>query len=135
MTLRAFSLDDQHAFAAMSGDRNPLHIDPLAARRSAFGRPVVHGIHLVLWALERDEPGPLEHLSVLFRAPVCVGDAVTAETVAGSISLQCGGGEVVRIRRRAGPLTAAVPVGMQAPERGEPRHMSAVSVGLSGQLH
>jgi NAD(P)-dependent dehydrogenase (short-subunit alcohol dehydrogenase family) len=43
---------DQRAFANYSGDLNPIHIDPLYARRSISGAPVVHGIHLVLWALE-----------------------------------------------------------------------------------
>ncbi len=134
MTARAFSLDDQRAFAAMSGDHNPLHVDPLAARRSAFGRPVVHGIHLALWALEQSEPGPLKQLSVLFRAPVCVGDAVKAVTAAGSISLQSGGAEMVRIRKQTGSSATVVPVGLQAPERGDPRRLSAVAAGLSGHV-
>ncbi|MEM9149283.1 MAG: SDR family NAD(P)-dependent oxidoreductase [Cyanobacteria bacterium P01_F01_bin.3] len=48
-----FTLADQLAFAELSGDYNPLHVDPLIARRNLFGRPVVHGIHSVLWALEQ----------------------------------------------------------------------------------
>jgi len=48
------SLDDadHEIFARLSGDRNPAHTDPLAARRSFFGRTVVHGIHCVLASLE-----------------------------------------------------------------------------------
>jgi len=49
---RVFSLDDQKQFASISGDRNPMHMDALHARRTQAGAPVVHGIHLVLWALE-----------------------------------------------------------------------------------
>ena len=52
MTTRSFSIADQTAFATLSGDFNPLHIDAVAARRLMFGRPVVHGIHLLLWALD-----------------------------------------------------------------------------------
>lgn len=47
-----FTLNDQERFAALSGDRNPMHLDALAARRTQAGAPVVHGIHGVLWALD-----------------------------------------------------------------------------------
>jgi acyl dehydratase len=49
---RVFSYSDQERFATASGDRNPMHMDPLAARRTSAGAPVVHGIHLLLWALD-----------------------------------------------------------------------------------
>lgn len=39
------------AFVALTGDRNPLHVDALAARRLQFGERAVHGIHLVMRAL------------------------------------------------------------------------------------
>ena len=52
MHSRTFSSADQVAFEKLSGDNNPLHMDAVAARRFLFGRPVVHGIHLVLWALD-----------------------------------------------------------------------------------
>ncbi len=49
---RAFTMADQVLFAALSGDRNPMHMDALAARRTQAGAPVVHGVHAVLWSLE-----------------------------------------------------------------------------------
>lgn len=49
---RCFTTADQRNFAAMSGDINPMHMDPLAARRMQAGEPVVHGIHVLLWALD-----------------------------------------------------------------------------------
>jgi len=50
---KTFDADDQVVFARLSGDFNPIHMDPLAARRTQAGTPVVHGMHVVLWALDR----------------------------------------------------------------------------------
>ncbi|MGD0729666.1 MAG: SDR family NAD(P)-dependent oxidoreductase [Terracidiphilus sp.] len=49
---REFTLSDQKQFATVSGDHNPIHLDALKARRTQAGGPVVHGIHLLLWALD-----------------------------------------------------------------------------------
>lgn len=43
----------QRAFVEASGDANPLHTDPVVARRLPFGRVAVHGMHLALHALDR----------------------------------------------------------------------------------
>ena len=50
--LRTFSKKDQFEFAKLSGDYNPIHVDELAARKTSSGNLVVHGINIVLWALE-----------------------------------------------------------------------------------
>lgn len=80
-TIRAFNNQDQQAFAELSGDYNPLHVDPAAARRLLFGQPVVHGIHLVLWALEcwcisKCSRMDLRVLRADFRRPAGVGEPV-----------------------------------------------------------
>jgi len=49
---RSFTAADQERFAAFSGDRNPMHMDAAAARRTQAGAPVVHGMHVCLWALD-----------------------------------------------------------------------------------
>lgn len=41
---RAITEADVEAFAAVSGDRNPLHLDDDYARASVFGRRVAHGV-------------------------------------------------------------------------------------------
>lgn len=76
---RVFTLQDQRWFAQCSGDFNPVHLDPVIARRELPGDVVVHGVHLVLWALEaffeqtpaNDAVGMrLVRLKCNFRAPV-----------------------------------------------------------------
>lgn len=63
MTRRVFAEGDQRAFAEISGDRNPMHMDPVAARRTPAGAPVVHGVQSMLWALEQVAAmRPLERL-------------------------------------------------------------------------
>jgi hypothetical protein len=49
---RRFTAADQAAFAEFSGDWNPMHLDPVAARRTLAGDVVVHGVHGLLWAME-----------------------------------------------------------------------------------
>ena len=78
---QAFSLSDQTAFANLSGDDNPMHVDPVAARRLLFGGPVVHGIHAVCrgldhWLATRAQPVQLKSLNVVFLKPMRVGQTV-----------------------------------------------------------
>jgi hypothetical protein len=49
---KIFAIGDQLEFARLSGDYNPMHMDEIAARRTPAGAPVVHGMHVVIWALD-----------------------------------------------------------------------------------
>src|SRR5271166_908048 len=78
---REFVVADQEQFAAMSGDRNPMHMDALAARRTMAGFPVVHGIHALLWSLDRlfrylRHREPIASIKVTFKKMIHVGDRV-----------------------------------------------------------
>lgn len=82
MNSRTFSQDMQIAFARLSGDFNPMHVDAVAARRLVFGRPVVHGVHTLLWALDEAAgegrlSGGLKSLRAAFRQPLLVGQTAT----------------------------------------------------------
>lgn len=77
-----FTLDDQQMFAELSGDWNPIHVDPVTARRLLFGEPVVHGLHLVLWSLDQllasgdSALARPARINALFKQPVLLGRPV-----------------------------------------------------------
>lgn len=70
------------AFADLTGDHNPVHLDPDYARTTRFGGCIVHGMlvgSLVSAALAARLPGPgtiYLQQSLKFRAPVPVGSTV-----------------------------------------------------------
>jgi NAD(P)-dependent dehydrogenase (short-subunit alcohol dehydrogenase family) len=83
---RIFDWAVQEQFSQLSGDRNPMHMDAVAARRTHAGQPVVHGIHAVLWAMETlagkgDLQHPISRIKVRFQKLIYVGDAVTLKIV------------------------------------------------------
>ena len=43
---RVFSQTDYDRFAALTGDDNPIHVDPEFAATTRFGRTLCHGMHL-----------------------------------------------------------------------------------------
>lgn len=99
---------DIEAFAALTGDRNPLHLDDAFARRSRFGRPVAHGVlvaGVISAALGMVLPGPgAIYLSqtLKFLRPVYPGDTVTATI------------EVIAIREDKGVVTLRTTCANQA---------------------
>ena len=70
-------------FAQVSGDDNPIHVDPAFSARTRFGRTVSHGmlIYSKLWALLRsDHPGARQvRQSMMFPNPCFAGEAVVLE--------------------------------------------------------
>ena len=80
------SQQQSHAFAELSGDYNPLHVDAIYARRLQFGHPVIHGVHHLLSTWDAVHPALLQHshakslvldgLSATFPNPVSVGQEI-----------------------------------------------------------
>ena len=80
---RLITNQEVEAFAAISGDHNPLHLDPEYATTTAFGECIAHGMltgALISAAIAMQLPGPGSvYLSqnIQFRAPVFLGDTLT----------------------------------------------------------
>ena len=72
------------AFADVTGDTNPVHLDDDYAAGSRFGRRIAHGMiaaGLISATLANDLPGPgtvYLSQSLQFEAPVYPGDSITA---------------------------------------------------------
>jgi acyl dehydratase len=82
---KTFTADDVESFAALTGDRNPLHFDEDFARRTRPGRLIVHGgltTGLFNALVAEVLPGPgsvFLHQEWDYTAPAYIGDTVTAE--------------------------------------------------------
>lgn len=81
---RLISDADIVAYAQLTGDNNPLHLDETFAARSRFGRRVAHGLlpgGLISAVLGTLLPGPgaiYLHQTFSFLRPVYPGDTLTA---------------------------------------------------------
>ena len=79
-----FTTEDVAAFARLSGDDNPIHLDAGAAQAAGFEREVVHGVlvtSLISRLLGTQLPGPgtiLLGQELRYRRPVHPGDRLTA---------------------------------------------------------
>lgn len=74
----SFSQEDFDAFARLSGDDNPIHVDPEFAGRTHFGRTVAHGMMLfgaLSAAASRwlEEPLTIHIQDLMFPAPTFAG--------------------------------------------------------------
>lgn len=81
---KTISEEDVFAFADISGDFNPLHIDEAYAAKTAFKKRVAHGIltaGIISTVLGGDIPGVgtiFVELHIRFLKPVYFNDTVTA---------------------------------------------------------
>lgn len=120
---RIFTLNDQHDFARLSGDRNPLHLDANFARRTQMGKPVVHGIHTLLWTMEsvlRSTSFDVRNIRARFHQPLFLDEAaevliagrtetsidldvIAAGTVVAAIKLSTRPGKASELPRESAP--------------------------------
>ena len=124
---------DIQLFAAVSGDVNPLHLDPDFAASTPFGERIAHGMltgAIISAALAMELPGPgTIYLSqtLRFRSPVKIGDKVTVELEVTEkqdrrkiVTLDC------KASNQSGKVVATGSAQVMAPEQKltiEPPHM------------
>jgi acyl dehydratase len=70
----------------LSGDYNPLHAEPAAAKAAGFERPILHGLgtfgvsgHALLKTMCGYDPARLKSFSCRFSAPVFPGETIRTE--------------------------------------------------------
>lgn len=84
-TTRLLTAEDVRTFATLTGDDNPIHVDPAYAATTRFEKPIVHGVLLlgiISKVLGRDFPGHgsvAVAISCRFLRPVPVGSEITVE--------------------------------------------------------
>jgi acyl dehydratase len=74
---------EQAALYRLSGDLNPLHIQPSAATAAGFERPILHGLatygavgYVILAELCGSDPGRLKRFDARFSSPVYPGETI-----------------------------------------------------------
>lgn len=83
--------EDVRAFAAVSGDKNPIHLDEGFAANTRFGKRIAHGMlsaSLISAVLANDLPGQgsiYMGQTLKFVAPVFIGDEITARVTVTSV--------------------------------------------------
>jgi acyl dehydratase len=77
---------EQALIYRLSGDRHPLHSDPVFARRLGFEAPILHGLaaygfacRAVVEGVCAGDPGRLRSLAGRFTRPVVPGETLTTE--------------------------------------------------------
>jgi 3-hydroxybutyryl-CoA dehydratase len=84
---KTVTMDDIETFAGVSGDYNPVHLDPEYAANTIFKEIIAHGLltaSFISTVFGMKIPGPgaiYVSQSLNFKAPVKVGDEVVARVV------------------------------------------------------
>ncbi len=105
---RTITEADVVAFAGLSGDFNPIHVDHESARAGAFGHPVAHGLLGLAVASGLSSQAPrvatLAFLAIeewSFLKPIAFGDTIRVMTRVEAVAVKARGRRAeVRWRRR-----------------------------------
>ena len=99
---RTVTESDVVAFAGLSGDFNPIHVDHESAKANAFGRPVAHGLlglsiasGLASHSPRVDTLAFLEIVEWKFLQPIAFGDTIRVLTTVESVQPRARGRRAV----------------------------------------
>lgn len=77
---------DQALLYRLTGDRNPLHADPVFAKRAGFDRPILHGLctyalacRAVMSTVCNYKPERIRQFNVRFTSPAYPGDKIVTD--------------------------------------------------------
>ncbi|MEW5721363.1 MAG: MaoC family dehydratase [Chloroflexota bacterium] len=77
---RTLTQEEFDRFAALSGDDNPIHVDPEFSARTRFGKTVAHGMFLyslICGVIAENFPGAVQvSQDLMFPTPSFVGEQV-----------------------------------------------------------
>jgi hypothetical protein len=83
IAIHNFKTAEVDRFAELSGDFNPLHCDPVSARRRLGGHQLVHGLFVTLRAINDALPegGPcrFKRIKASFGKPISVGIEIESQ--------------------------------------------------------
>ncbi len=85
---KTISESDVYLFAGITGDLNPAHVDAVSAANGMFKQRIAHGMltgSFISTVLAMQLPGPgtiYVGQNLQFRAPVLIGDTITARVEA-----------------------------------------------------
>jgi len=106
VTVRTVGEDDILAFAALTGDRHPQHVDAEWSADSRFGEQIAHGLLVLSFAvglleLDPDRVVALRRVrDAVFKRPVKIGDVIRTERETVGTRRVDGEHELVELRLR-----------------------------------
>ncbi|THD77272.1 MAG: MaoC family dehydratase [Phenylobacterium sp.] len=122
--VRTVGPHDLEAFAEVSGDSNPVHLDEAYAKTTTFGGRIAHGMLSAAYVsavLGTRLPGPgaiYLSQSLRFRRPVRIGDEVTARATVTALDEKRGQVTLETVCLVAGKTVMDGEALVMAPKRG-----------------
>ena len=91
---KIFTQADFDEFARLSGDDNPIHVDPAFSARTKFGRTVAHGMFLygtICGLLSRHFPGAIQlEQNLMFPAPTFANEPMEVRAEIAAVDAAAG---------------------------------------------